>query len=182
MISPLTGVPASAVGLQACGPSGENGSALRVAPGADPGLTVRTPSVGSHFRQAFGLSGDVGSLPTVHQPGFLDAIADGGLDDDVEAKHRRNEAGDAKRGVPKKKPSEFDLKGVHGDSSSPATVRQRRSNLDLNGKLVRKGLVVSYGGLRFKVNKVNRGACYGETLVHHDRMAAFCELVVVVTV
>ena len=39
---------------------------------------------------------------------------------------------------------------------------QRLSNLDLNGKLVKKGVTVSYHGLRFLVTKVNRGHCYGK--------------------
>jgi hypothetical protein len=36
----------------------------------------------------------------------------------------------------------------------------KRSNLDLNGRLVKKGVVVSFHGFRYWVHKVNRGFCY----------------------
>ena len=37
---------------------------------------------------------------------------------------------------------------------------QRLSNLDLNGKLVKRGLYVSHGGMRYLVTRVNRGHFY----------------------
>lgn len=39
---------------------------------------------------------------------------------------------------------------------------QRLSNLDLNGKLVKRGVTVSHHGLRFLVTKVSRGWFYGQ--------------------
>jgi hypothetical protein len=36
----------------------------------------------------------------------------------------------------------------------------RRSNLDLNGRLVKRGLTISFHGLRYLVSKTNRGYCY----------------------
>jgi hypothetical protein len=41
----------------------------------------------------------------------------------------------------------------------PATL-QRRSNLDLNGRLVKKGALVSWHGYRFTVSKVRMGTVY----------------------
>lgn len=37
----------------------------------------------------------------------------------------------------------------------------RLSNLDAHGRLVRKGLTVSFHGLRYAVTKVSRGRCIG---------------------
>lgn len=37
----------------------------------------------------------------------------------------------------------------------------RFSNLDMNGRLVKRGVMVSYHGLRFSVVKVNRGFFWG---------------------
>lgn len=37
----------------------------------------------------------------------------------------------------------------------------RLSNLDMNGRLVKRGVMVSYHGLRFSVVKVNRGFFWG---------------------
>jgi len=42
----------------------------------------------------------------------------------------------------------------------PASLNaERLSNLDLHGKLVKRGRKVSYGGLRGLVTRVNRGRC-----------------------
>lgn len=38
--------------------------------------------------------------------------------------------------------------------------KARRSNLDLNGRLVKKGALVSWHGYRFYVSKVRMGTCY----------------------
>lgn len=38
--------------------------------------------------------------------------------------------------------------------------RLKKSNLDLNGRLVKKGLLVSWHGYRFHVSKVRMGTCY----------------------
>jgi hypothetical protein len=43
-------------------------------------------------------------------------------------------------------------------------VGTRLSNLDLNGRLVRKGVTVSYYGARFLVTKVSRGWFYGRAV------------------
>lgn len=40
----------------------------------------------------------------------------------------------------------------------------RLSNLDIHGRLVKKGLVVSHHGLRFLVTKVSRGWFYGQRI------------------
>lgn len=49
----------------------------------------------------------------------------------------------------------------------------RLSNLDLTGRLVKKHCIVSYHGIRFQVNKVNRGYCYGRLVSINGRVNPF---------
>jgi len=46
----------------------------------------------------------------------------------------------------------------------PPIITKRLSNLDLNGRLVKKGVTVSLAGFRYAVVKVNRGRLYGRPL------------------
>ena len=56
----------------------------------------------------------------------------------------------------------------------------RRSNLDLSGRLVKKGAVVSWHGYRFHVSKVRMGTCYPVFSPVDDRRFFDCESVQVV--
>lgn len=53
----------------------------------------------------------------------------------------------------------------------------RRSNLDLNGRLVKRGLTISFHGLRYLVSKTNRGFCYCRVMSISGRLAPFALLV-----
>lgn len=41
---------------------------------------------------------------------------------------------------------------------------RRLSNLDLNGKLVKKGVIVSFHGLRYQVGRLDRGHCWAKAV------------------
>lgn len=62
----------------------------------------------------------------------------------------------------------------------------RLSNLDMNGRLVKRGVTVSYCGLRYNVTKVNRGWMWGRYLrlsgfnPHEPAERFMCEVVQVV--
>jgi len=62
-------------------------------------------------------------------------------------------------------PSSCDDSGLTG----PRADIQRLSNLDLNGKLVKKGVVVSVSGFRYSVTRVNRGYMWGKALDCYGR-------------
>jgi hypothetical protein len=62
-------------------------------------------------------------------------------------------------------------RGVNGEAprvapgADPGHVAGTRlSNLDLHGKLVKRGVTVSYHGWRYRVTRVNRGFCYGKAI------------------
>ncbi len=67
---------------------------------------------------------------------------------------------------------------------SSLTAPQRLSNLDLNGRLVKRGVLVSWHGLRCDVVKVNRGRCFIRPVcrfaVPSDDLLVRCESVQVV--
>lgn len=52
-----------------------------------------------------------------------------------------------------------------------------RSNLDLNGRLVKRGLTISFHGLRYMVSKTNRGFCYCKVMSISGRVEPFALLV-----
>jgi hypothetical protein len=45
-----------------------------------------------------------------------------------------------------------------------AVLSPRKSNLGLNGRLVKRGVTVSFHGIRYLVTKVNRGYLYGKPM------------------
>lgn len=56
-----------------------------------------------------------------------------------------------------------------------------KSNRDKSGfEFVKKGLTVDYFGVRFYVQRVRLGICYGETLIRHVPIYASCSTVKVV--
>lgn len=169
--------PISAERHPPCGPSGENGSADALAAPVVPGLTAHTSSVGCHMRQCVRVSGGLGGvlLPPqcLHQSGFCDAVSYGGFDHVVRDPASNQPQKDCQRDVENDRSSHLQFKVVHG--SSPA----RLSNLDCNGRLVKRGRVVSYHGLRLEVCKVNRGHCWGYPLGINGRRASDSQMLVV---
>jgi hypothetical protein len=63
------------------------------------------------------------------------------------------------------------------DSGAALPPSSRRSNLDLNGRLVKRGSVVSFHGLRYLVSKTNRGFCYCKVMSISGRVHPFTLLV-----
>ena len=65
----------------------------------------------------------------------------------------------------------YEAKAVRAVSAIPV----KKSNLDQFGKLVQKGLTVSYHGVRGRVAKVSRGACCVEYMHFTGRLTGSCE-------
>ena len=65
----------------------------------------------------------------------------------------------------------YEAKAVRAVSALPL----KKSNLDQFGKLVQKGLTVSYHGVRGRVAKVSRGACCVEYMHFTGRPTGSCE-------
>lgn len=61
--------------------------------------------------------------------------------------------------------------------SGPSVAPSRLSNLDVNSRLVKRGLAVSFHGLRYRVSSVRSGYCYCKPMSLSGRVSPFALLV-----
>ncbi|MBX3660616.1 MAG: hypothetical protein KF740_19450 [Ramlibacter sp.] len=142
-------------------PPPENGKARSVAAPAAPGAEVSTLVT----ERALSPVGPVGSLAfdRADKPALSDSVADGRFDHKV-----RNPQCDDVSGNADHQQKDHQSVGVnaksHSISSSVSSLddgTRRLSNLDLLGRLVKRGCIVSWHGCRYRVTKVRLGYFWG---------------------
>lgn len=149
-------------------PPPENGNARSVAAPAAPGAGVCTLSLGSHVGEFGGGGASVclcRLITSQCQSRFVDAVPNSGLDHDVQHPHGDREAQCGQDRSGEGHSSDFSLQRVHAVSSPKNSASHstpvRLSNLDLRGKLVKRGHIVSWHGFRYRVTKVRLGSLWG---------------------
>lgn len=99
------------------------------------------------------------SPPSVCQSAVPYAVPDGVSDHQIKDVHRNDVAQQHHSGVPQQSPGHFQFNGSQVHASS------KKSNLDSTGRaVVKKGVTVSYHGLRMSVVKVRAGYCWATPL------------------